>query len=95
MNIPLPLLLSYHLLEFSGETCFVFARFVFEHQNRIIMAEVAGGQIPSHHNKDQLAVEHEHDRASFSSDETQTGVKNIEAVSQTWTQRSLIAAYVG
>lgn len=95
MNIPLPLLPSCHLLELSGETCFVFARFVFEHQNRIIMAEVGGGQIPPHHNKDQLAVEHDHDRDLFSSDETQTGVKNIEAVSQTWTQWSLIAAYLG
>ena len=51
------------------------------------------GQSPQH-DKEQPAVE-EYDRASFSSDETQTGVKNIEAVSQTWTQWSLIAAYVG
>ena len=57
------------------------------------MAGVPVGQSPQH-DKEQPAVE-EYDRASFSSDETQTGVKNIEAVSQTWTQWSLIAAYVG
>lgn len=39
--------------------------------------------------------EHEDDQSSLASDATQTGVKNIEAVSQTWTQWSLIAAYLG
>ena len=32
---------------------------------------------------------------SFTSDDTQTGVKGIEAISQTWTRSSLIAAYLG
>lgn len=48
-----------------------------------------------HHDKNQVPVEREFDQASFSSDETQTGVKTVEAVSQTWTQSALIAAYLG
>lgn len=59
------------------------------------MAAVAGGNASSPHDKGQYATEREDDQASFSSDETQTGVKNIEAVSQTWTRYSLIAAYLG
>ena len=59
------------------------------------MADVATGDVPSRNNKDLSAEEYEHDSASVDSDETQTGVKNIEAVSQTWTQWSLIAAYLG
>ena len=40
--------------------------------------------------------QHEDDQSSFSSHvATQTGVKSIEAVSQTWNQSSLIAAYLG
>ncbi|KAL8914499.1 MAG: hypothetical protein Q9171_000852 [Xanthocarpia ochracea] len=35
------------------------------------------------------------DRSSFSSYDAQHGVKNIEAISQTWTKRALVAAYVG
>lgn len=50
---------------------------------------------PTHDDQDQVDVEHEDDQSSFTSDATQTGVKNIEAVSQTWTQSSLIAAYLG
>jgi len=38
---------------------------------------------------------HADDRSSLSSYEAQTGVKNIEAISQTWTRTSLVAAYVG
>ncbi|KAM0796047.1 hypothetical protein BDR22DRAFT_812634 [Usnea florida] len=37
----------------------------------------------------------EDDSSSVISDVPQAGVKNIEAVSQTWTQSSLIAAYLG
>ncbi|KAL2036510.1 hypothetical protein N7G274_010740 [Stereocaulon virgatum] len=59
------------------------------------MAEVAKGHLPSRNNKHQSAEEYEYDSASVSSDEAQIGVKNIEAVSQTWTQWSLIAAYLG
>ena len=33
--------------------------------------------------------------SSLISDETQTGVKGIEAISQAWTTRSLIVAYLG
>ncbi|KAL8775382.1 MAG: hypothetical protein Q9209_000390 [Squamulea sp. 1 TL-2023] len=35
------------------------------------------------------------DGSSFSSHDTQRGVKNIEAISQTWTKWALVAAYVG
>ena len=45
--------------------------------------------------KDPVDVENDEDPVSLSSDATQTGVKNIEIVSQTWTQSSLIAAYLG
>ena len=37
----------------------------------------------------------EDDSSSIISDAPQAGVKNIEAVSQTWTQSSLIVAYLG
>ena len=37
----------------------------------------------------------EDDRSSLSSDDTQIGVKNIEAISQTWTKWSLFSAYLG
>ena len=50
---------------------------------------------PAHYDQDQVNVEHEDDQSSMNSDATQTGVKNIEAVSQAWTQSSLIAAYLG
>ena len=58
------------------------------------MADVKVESMP-HHDKNQVPVEREFDQASFSSDETQTGVKTVEAVSQTWTQSALIAAYLG
>ena len=58
------------------------------------MAEVSKESMP-HHDKNKVHVEREFDQASFSSDETQTGVKTVEAVSQTWTQSALIAAYLG
>ena len=45
--------------------------------------------------KGQDHVRSEDDRSSISSYETQNGVKNIEAISQTWTKWSLISAYVG
>ena len=51
--------------------------------------------LPSHHDEDEPNVEHEDDRSSLTSNAAQSGVKNIEAVSQTWTQSSLIAAYFG
>ena len=38
---------------------------------------------------------HEEDRHSSSLDDAQIGVKNIEAISQTWTKWSLIFAYLG
>ena len=58
------------------------------------MAEV---QPPAqiHHDKDPPHVRNEDDQSSLSSYETQNGVKNIEAISQTWTKWSLISAYVG
>ena len=39
--------------------------------------------------------DHHDDQSSLSSDDTQAGVKNIEAISQTWTKWSLVAAYAG
>ena len=47
------------------------------------------------YNKNHINVQGEEDQTSLSSDTTQTGVKNIEAISQTWTQSSLVAAYFG
>jgi hypothetical protein len=35
------------------------------------------------------------DQSSMTSNDPPAGVKKIEAISQTWTQSSLIAAYVG
>lgn len=35
------------------------------------------------------------DRSSRSSDDVQYGVKDIEAISQTWTTWALVAAYAG
>ena len=58
------------------------------------MAKVKEESMP-HHDTNQVPLEREFDQASFSSDETQTGVKTAEAVSQTWTQSALIAAYLG
>ena len=54
------------------------------------MADVAA---PLH--EDCVDVQREDAQSSSSSDATQTGVKNIEAISQTWTQSSLVAAYLG
>ena len=48
-----------------------------------------------HHDKDPPHVRNEDDQSSLSSYETQNGVKNIEAISQTWTKWSLVSAYVG
>ena len=44
---------------------------------------------------DHADDDHADDESSISSSDTQTGVRNIEAVSQTWTKWSLIAAYAG
>jgi hypothetical protein len=87
--------LSYHISVCSSELYFAVGWLVVEPHTQIVMADVAKGHIPSRNNKDQSAEEYEYDSASIKSDETQTGVKNIEAVSQTWTQWSLIAAYLG
>ena len=46
-------------------------------------------------NTDRSVVAVDDDRSSLSSDNTQNGVKNIEAVSQIWTKSSLISAYLG
>lgn len=52
-------------------------------------------RVSTPHTKTHVNGEHENDRTSFSSDAPQTGVKNIELVSQTWTQSSLVVAYLG
>ena len=60
------------------------------------MAEsLPGSNVPAPKNRAYVNVENDGDQSSLSSDTTQTGVKNIEAVSQTWTQSSLTAAYLG
>lgn len=46
-------------------------------------------------NADHSVVVVDDDRSSLSSNDTQNGVKNIEAVSQVWTKSSLISAYLG
>jgi hypothetical protein len=49
------------------------------------------------HTKEEAvpSVVHDDDRSSLSSYDAQVGVKNIEAISQTWTQWALISAYLG
>lgn len=45
--------------------------------------------------KNLTPTNYEDDASSSISSQTQRGVKRIEAISQTWTQASLIAAYLG
>lgn len=59
------------------------------------MTEMAPAILASSQDKDHSMASSEEDRSSLSSDGTQAGVKNIEAVSQTWTHWPLIAAYLG
>lgn len=60
------------------------------------MAEVISeDNVITPYDRNHADAQHEDDQASLSSDATQTGVKNIEVVSQTWTQASLIASYLG
>lgn len=54
------------------------------------LAAAQGRQEPRDH-----TAGHGDDRSSLSSDGKQTGVKAIEAISQAWTQWSLVSAYVG
>lgn len=47
-------------------------------------------------NEDRAQVRDGDDRSSLSSDDdAQAGVKNIEAISQTWTKGALVSAYIG
>ena len=59
------------------------------------MAET--GRSLAHHAKGPGSIDHDYgdDASSFASESTQPGVKSIEAISQTWTRWSLIAAYFG
>ncbi|KAL9033544.1 MAG: hypothetical protein Q9180_005891, partial [Flavoplaca navasiana] len=51
---------------------------------------------PPHHEMHKEGIAQvDDDRSSLSSYDTQHGVKNIEAVSQTWTKWALVAAYAG
>lgn len=62
------------------------------------MAQVDQGSpaTPNPRDKGHAYVRDADDQSSLSSSqEPQAGVKNIEAISQTWTKWSLIAAYVG
>lgn len=59
------------------------------------MAETTPDNVPAQYDADRVNVEQEDDHSSCASDAIQAGVKKIEVVSQTWTQSSLIAAYLG
>lgn len=59
------------------------------------MSETVADDAASSHDKNRTVTGYEESQSSLSSDETQTGVKNIELVSQTWTKWSLVAAYLG
>lgn len=59
------------------------------------MSQLDGKSNASDHPKHPTINDYEDSRSSISSDDTQIGVKNIEAISQTWTKLSLIAAYLG
>lgn len=59
------------------------------------MSETVADDAASSHDKNRTVAGYEESQSSLSSDETQTGVKNIELVSQTWTKWSLVAAYLG
>ena len=58
------------------------------------MAEAQSVPAPSR-DKDPVIIGENDDRSSLCSSGTQPGVKGIEAISQTWTTRSLVAAYTG
>ena len=62
---------------------------------RLQMEESVEDRTSTRPDKDASIAPEVESRSSISSDESQSGVKNIEAVSQTWTQWSLIVAYVG
>ena len=55
----------------------------------------ASTQIQRYKNQVYIHNHDDDDQSSLSSDNTQAGVKNIEAISQTWTKWSLISAYLG
>ena len=59
------------------------------------MAEAVREEAANPCQEDQTATDSVDSRSSFNSEDVQAGVKNIEAVSQTWTHWSLIAAYFG
>ena len=59
------------------------------------MAGEADRKVVCPPDQDRLAADDDNSQSSFTSEETQNGVKNIEAISQTWTRRSLIVAYLG
>ena len=59
------------------------------------MDQTAVDHDPLRQDKNRSVTPDVESHSSIDSDETQTGVKNIEAVSQTWTQLSLIVAYIG
>ena len=67
---------------------------LYRHNPSICMAET-GEPSASRDVKTSTYVSDEDDQSSLSSSDTQQGVKGIEAISQTWTQWSLIAAYIG
>ena len=60
------------------------------------MASAEDVRPTSEADKNPVAIANAEDRSSLSSDdEAQAGVKGIEAISQTWTKWSLVAAYLG
>ncbi|KAL9104977.1 MAG: hypothetical protein Q9163_000149 [Psora crenata] len=59
------------------------------------MSEPVAPPAVQHDKQRVVSTEDEHDQSSLSSSDVQTGVKGIEAISETWTTWSLIAAYLG
>ena len=56
---------------------------------------MAGGDTATHVDQSDAPQDYADSQSSLSTDDAQAGVKSIEAVSQTWTQWSLIVAYLG
>lgn len=73
--------------------CFACRTYLFKIS--LVVDAMSENDLSPPYNQSHVDVQHEEDQVSLSSDATQTGVKNIEVISQTWTRSSLIAAYLG
>ena len=72
-------------------------QFTFHHKvlETAYMAAGSGGDTVTHVDQNDMQPHYADSQSSLSTDDAQAGVKNIEAVSQTWTRSSLILAYLG